>query len=359
MSLQIHLLRPEELSHGHWRHWQALQAAEPVYASPFFHPKFTQAVAAVRTDLEISILGDIEHPLGYFPFQRGPLRLGRPVGGKLSDYHGPLLTPGTSFDPQNWLKHCRLASWDFDHLVCATDAFQPWVHILAPSPQIVLQNGFEAYIQAQRCAGNESILRQSQKTRKMGREIGPLRFEYDCRDERAWQSLVAWKSAQLQATGLADIFSFRWVVELLLRLRQESSPDFSAPLSVLWAGEQVAAVLLSLRCRTVLHSWCTAYNPALARYSPGIALFLALAEHAPGMGIHTIDLGRGTERYKTSLATQMATLAEGSVNVFSMGTLLRSAWRHTRDWAERIPLTRRLSDPAGWLAPFRRWWAYS
>lgn len=359
MALDMHLLRPCELTEAHWQRWKALQEAHPTYASPFFHPAFTRGVADVRRDVEITLFGDLDEPIGFFPFQRGRLHLGRPVGGKLSDYHGPLLAAGTPFDPRQWLRHCRLASWDFDHLVGAVDAFRPWIVSQAPSPQLDLSQGFAAYVQTLRQAGNDSILRQGQKTRKMGREVGTVRFEYDCRDERPWSLLFAWKSAQLRATGLADLFAFDWVVELLARFRGQQQPDFSAPLSVLWAGEQVAAVLLSLRCWGVLHSWFTAYNPDLARYSPGIALFLALAEHAQSLGIHTIDLGRGTERYKTNLASQAATLAEGSLSVVSLGTALRSAWRQTRDWAARSPLTRRLGKPAGWLTPLRHWWAYS
>jgi CelD/BcsL family acetyltransferase involved in cellulose biosynthesis len=359
MPADIHLLRPSELTPDHWKCWEALQAAEPAYASPFFHPKFTRAVAAVRRDVEVTLVGDPTCPVGFFPFQRGRLHLGRPIGGKLSDYHGPLLAEGTAFDPQSWLRRCRLASWDFDHLVCSTDAFGPWIVAHAPSPQLDLSQGFAAYVQTMRQAGNDSILRQGQKTRKMVREVGTLRFEYDCRSEAPWQALVAWKSAQLRASGLPDLFAFEWVNNLFVHLREESGPDFSAPLTVLWAGEQIAAVLLSLRCRGVLHSWFTAYNPELARYSPGIALFLALAEQAPNLGIDTIDLGRGTERYKFSLASRTATVAEGSLTVLSVGTALRSAWRHTRDWAARSPLTRRLAEPSGWLAPLRRWWAYS
>jgi CelD/BcsL family acetyltransferase involved in cellulose biosynthesis len=360
MTLSMHQRRPCELTENQWRRWETLQATEPTYASPFFHPKFTQTVAAVRNDVEITILGDPADPLGFFPFQRGRLQLGRPVGGKLSDYHGPLLAAGTAFDPLLWLRACRLASWDFDHLVCATDAFHPWVLSQAPSPQIELSQGFANYLEALRHAKRDSILRQHQKNGKMAREVGALRFEYDCRDDNdPWQRLVAWKSAQLRASGLADVFAFDWVIELLTRLRHEPQSEFSAPLSVLWAGEQVAAVLLSLRCRGVLHSWFTAYHPNLARYSPGIALFLALAEQAPNLGIHTIDLGRGTERYKTSLASRSTTLSEGSLSVFSLGTACRAAWRHARDWAAQSPLTRRLAEPAGWLAPLRRWWAYS
>lgn len=359
MTCDMHLVRPCELTESQWRRWEALQAAEPTYANPFFHPRFTRAVAAVRSDVEITLFGGPLEPAGFFPYQRGRLNLGRPIGGKLSDYHGPLLASGTTFDPQQWLRHCRLASWDFDHLVCASDVLKPWIVSYAPSPQLDLSQGFAAYIQAQRQAGKNSIVRQGQKVHKMGREVGTVRFEYDCREERPWQSLLLWKSAQLRATGLADLFAFDWVVELLSRLRDERQPEFSAPLSVLWAGQQVAAVLLSLRCRGVLHLWFTAYNPDLARYSPGISLFLALAEHAQELGIHTIDLGRGTEKYKTSLASRAVNVAEGSLITLSLGTALRSAWRQTRDWAARSPLTRRFAERAGWLAPLRRWWAYS
>src|SRR5207247_1508011 len=133
-------------------------------------------------------------------------------------------------------------------------------------------------------------------------------------------------------TGLTDVFSFAWTRALLDKLREYRGTEFSAPLSVLWASDKVAAACLSIRSRGVLHSWFTAYNPELSHYSPGLSFFVRLAEEAEQLGLRTIDLGRGEERYKWSLATGSVEVGEGSVSRRSLATLLRMGWRQTRDW---------------------------
>src|SRR6185312_6233242 len=122
--------------------------------------------------------------------------------------------------------------------------------------------------------------------------------------------------------------------------------------------DKVAAVCLSLRSRGVLHSWFTAYNPELHQYSPGLTLFVRLAEEAEQLGIRKIDLGRGEERYKWSLATGSVELSEGSVSSRSLATLLRASWRQTRDWAARSPLSSSVGLPGKLLKPIREWLAY-
>jgi CelD/BcsL family acetyltransferase involved in cellulose biosynthesis len=103
-----------------------------------------------------------------------------------------------------------------------------------------------------------------------------------------------------------------------------------------------------------MHSWFTAYNPELSSYSPGMTLFVSLAEQAREFGIRTIDLGRGEERYKWSLASGSVEMSEGTISRPSMGTLLRSTWRTARDWVAKSPLAR----TTGLLKPVREWMAY-
>jgi CelD/BcsL family acetyltransferase involved in cellulose biosynthesis len=217
-----------------------------------------------------------------------------------------------------------------------------------------LRDGFESYARHRREAGSDVIARVGQKRRKLAREIGDLRFDHDADDPAAWQSLLEWKSAQYVRTGLADVFSFPWTRALLERLRTQRGAGLSAPLSVLRAGDQVAAVTLSLRSAGVLHAWFTAYNPELERYSPGLVLFVWLAEQASSLGITKIDLGRGEERYKASLASAATEVGEGTLSTPSLGVWLRNGWRTSRDWLAHSPLNASLKV----LQPVRQWLAY-
>jgi CelD/BcsL family acetyltransferase involved in cellulose biosynthesis len=170
--------------------------------------------------------------------------------------------------------------------------------------------------------------------------------------------MKSWKSAQLVRTGLPDVFAFPWTLALIARLRDHQGDDFSAPLTVLRAGDKVAAVCLSIRSRDILHAWFTAFNPELPQYSPGLTLFVRLAEEAQQLGIRKIDLGRGSERYKWSLASGSVEVGEGSVSMRSLATLLRASWRRTRDWVAGSPLASQISMPGKLLKPLREWLAY-
>ncbi len=352
--MKIELKRVNEVSDAEWSLWTSLQEGSTVYESPYFRPEFARCVAAVRSDVEIAVLREESETVGFFPFQRGKLNLGKPVGGKLSDYHGPIVRPGTKLDPLAILAECRLASWDFDHLVCAASGFEPFTTLKAKSPQIDLTEGYQAYLQGRKDARSDSIHRQGQKTRKLAREVGPLQFAFDADDEEAYSLMRQWKSEQLVRSKLTDVFAFPWIEQALRELRKQKGESFGTSLTVLRAGDKVAAVCLSLTSRGVLHSWFTAYNPELSSYSPGMTLFVQLAEEARQFGIHKIDLGRGEERYKWSLASGSVELAEGSISRPSMGTLLRSTWRKTRDWVAKSPL----AGTTGFLKPVREWMAY-
>ncbi len=352
--MRVELKKVRELSDADWSRWLAIQESVATYESPYFRPEFVRAVAAVRSDVEIAVLHEGGQTVGFYPFQRGKLNLGKPIGGKLSDYHGPLLQPSMRIDPLAILEACSLASWDFDHLVCAGSGFESFTTLKAKSPQLDLANGFENYACGRKEAGSDAVHRQGQKARKLAREVGPLVFEFAAKDDEAYSLLKQWKSEQLLRSGLTDVFTFPWISQLLDELQKHKSAEFAAPLTVLRAGNRVAAVCLSLCSRGVLHSWFTAYNPELSAYSPGMTLFVRMAEEANQRGVCKIDLGRGDERYKWSLASGSVELAEGSISRRSVGTLLRATWRKTRDWVARSPLasTTRL------LKPVREWMAY-
>ena len=354
----IRLTTIDGLSADDRQTWREIQAASPVYSSPYFCLEFAEAVAKVRSDVEVAVLRKGGRTLGFFSFQRGKLNLGKPLGGKLSDYHGLLVRDGVAVTPAKLLAACRLAAWDFDHLVGPIDLFEPYITLRACSPQLDLSGGYAAYAKERKQAGSDTVARTGQKLRKLAREIGPLTFMADTQDEAAYTHLLAWKSAQYLRTGLADVFAYPWTGALLQCLREHNGKEFSAPFSVLRAGDRVVAAALSLRSRGVLHCWFNAYDPELAVYSPGVLFLLQLAEQAQTLGIHTIDLGRGDERYKLSLANRCREVSEGSVVCPSLATWLRSGWRQARDWVNDSPLKQTAAIPARLVAPIRQWFAY-
>ena len=79
--MNIRLIPAEQLTPEHVAAWADIQRAEAALDSPYFRPEFTQAVAAVRGDVEVGVLEEGGEPVGFFPFQRGRGNVARPVGG--------------------------------------------------------------------------------------------------------------------------------------------------------------------------------------------------------------------------------------------------------------------------------------
>lgn len=103
-------LSPEQV-----RRWSQLQLADRSLASAFFRPEFTQAVASVREDAFVAVLEETDRIVGFFPFHRDALGVGKPIGGRLSDYHGVIAEAGAQWDAESLVRQCGLRAWDFNH----------------------------------------------------------------------------------------------------------------------------------------------------------------------------------------------------------------------------------------------------
>jgi CelD/BcsL family acetyltransferase involved in cellulose biosynthesis len=89
----------------------------------------------------------------------------------------------------------------------------------------------------------------------------------------------------------------------------------------------MVAAHLGLRSERLLSCWFPAYDPEVARYSPGLALHLKMAEAAAAAGVHQLDLGKGDEPYKQSLKTGDLTVGEGWIRRPSLGAIVQGARR--------------------------------
>jgi CelD/BcsL family acetyltransferase involved in cellulose biosynthesis len=154
--------------------WSEIQRAEPLLASPYFRPEFTQAVSAVRNDVEVAVLRDGKRPIGFLPFHRSWRNVGHPVGGPLSDFHGLIAAATVECDPVDLLRSCRLTAWHFDNLVSTTETFSPFIRNNADSPYIDLSDGMDAYL-ARRKNGGRIMAEYRKKLCKLTRDIGRIR----------------------------------------------------------------------------------------------------------------------------------------------------------------------------------------
>ena len=346
--MKITPLRLPELSADLVGAWNGLQAADRGLDSPFFRHEYSQAVAQVRADVEVAVLEDENRLVGFWPFQRAPGRVGRPVGAGLSDFQGVVLRAGTTFDPLEVVRACGLSAWHFDHLLAAQADFAPFHWTQDCSPLVDLSAGYEAYIDGRRAAKAGPVLQTLNKRTKSERQLGPVRLEWHSTDPRVLERLMAWKSRQYAQSHVTCPFSFPWTRNLLERLLAiPNNRDFAPVLSALYFGDRLVAAHFGLRAGGVLHWWFPTYDLALGKYSPGSQLLLEIAKAAAPLGIARIDLGKGREAYKKSFMTGAIPLAEGSVDPRAVTRTVRRTWHQAHHWVRDS----RLRGPM--MAPWR------
>jgi CelD/BcsL family acetyltransferase involved in cellulose biosynthesis len=337
MSMKVTLVPGRELGPDLVRAWTEIQEVNPTLTSPYFHPEFTRVIAAVRDDVEVGVIEDGAQVVAFFPFQRVDASVGEPVGGVISDYQGLICAPDFACDPRELLQQCRLAAWNFDHLLTSQSSFTAFHHYTELSPQLDLSKGYESYASERRASGSEQIKKSGNLMRRLEREVGPLRLIAHTAADAPLQQTLAWKSSQYLKSGKPDLFAMPWVRTALMHVQAAQISGFAGMLSLLYAGERLVAGHFGMRGQSVWHYWFPAYEPDMAKYSPGLILLLKMAEQAPSLGVRTIDLGKGMSVYKQRLMNTSVPLASGSVELPSWRSVYRETWRIWRSRLRNSP----------------------
>ncbi|MEV4438823.1 GNAT family N-acetyltransferase [Streptomyces sp. NPDC049577] len=316
--MDVSVYRPGELTAADRAAWTALQSravedGSPQLANPFLAPEFALAVGRCRRGARIAVVREDGEPAAFFPFQRTPLGVGRAIGLGVSDAQGLVHRPGFQWDSRELLHACGLSLWEFDHLVEGQKPFEGAASGAYASPVIDVDQGFERYLAALRKQSPKFTRTTLAKERRLGRDAGAVRYVHDERDPAVLRALIAWKSAQYRRTGRSDRFARPWISQLVEQLFHTRTESFAGLLSVLYAGGRPVAAHFGLRSRTVLACWFPAYDPAFAKYSPGLVLHVRMAQGAAADGVAYLDLGRGGKAYKDSLKTRELSVFEGWV----------------------------------------------
>jgi len=350
--MRVTVIRGSQLSGDvkHW--WEQAQAANADLGSPYFCPEFTMAVARVRNDVFVGVVHEGAEIVAVLPFQRNWWGAGRPVGGPVCDFHGVIAGSDVALDARWLARACGVRFWDFPNTLVSQKTFVASQVEVADSPYMDLSRGFEAYSEERRTAGSYQVRESHRKSRKLGREVGPLRFDYDVRDPSVMQTLLSWKSKQYQATGKPDGLQGGWVRDLLELIRETRSASFSGVVSALYAGDQLVAAHFGMQSRQVLHWWYPAYDAGFGSYSPGLILCLELAREAAARNVTRIDLGYGDERYKLGFISGSTPVAKVTVDATFAARTLRSGWQGARDLVKSTPLAAPARQA---LRPLLRW----
>lgn len=336
--MKITTISAAELGPAERGQWQALQMGNASLASPCFSFEYTLAAAAVRPDVRIAVLEQDNAVVGFFPFQQR-WGAGLPVGGRLSDHHGVIAASGTRWDWSELLRSAGLSYWQFDHLAAWQRPPVPVHH--TQSPGLNLADGFAAYRRRKLDSGT-TLAPLPRKERKLAREVGPLRFEPDCRDDAVFATVIRLKSEQCRRTGQLDFFAWPWTRALVEHLRAVDNPAFGGRLSALYAGDTLVAAHFGIRSQRVWQWWFPVYSLAHSGYSPGLLLMMEVAQAAAAQGHALLDLGRGDEPYKAQFADCALPLVEGCVSRPALATLARTLRKGAGTWLRTSPVAQPL-----------------
>jgi CelD/BcsL family acetyltransferase involved in cellulose biosynthesis len=310
--MRISVVHPRELGPSETARWRALQSGDPALDSPFLSPEFTIETGRVREQVRVAVLFDGGDMVGFFPFERHQFGIGKPVAAGLTDAQGMVHVKDIEFDHQELMKACGLAVFEFDHLM-AGQPLVPLKHTRHPSPVIDLSDGYTAYVETLKQVSGKTYKSTAYKTRKLQRDFGEFHHDYRTSDKEVLRTLIDWKTDQYRRTGRTDRFSRPWILRLVENLLQVDTEHFGGSLDMIYAGGRPVAGHFGLRTKTTLAGWFPAYDPAFAKYSPGLIQHLAMAERAAGDGIRLIDMGRGEKEYKNKLKTGELWVIEGRI----------------------------------------------
>jgi CelD/BcsL family acetyltransferase involved in cellulose biosynthesis len=342
--MKVTVVHPLDLGETEIRRWRALQRTDPPLGNPFLAPEFTLGVARCRPGVRVAVVRDGGDVVAFFPYERGTLGVGHPVGFGLTDLQGIIAAPGLRLDARALLAACDLTVWDFDHLLAHQPTFAPHLSVQRAEPVMDLTPGFDRFTGGGHGRDPKRVRELRYKERRLGRDVGELRYEFASTDPAGLRLLMRWKSEQYRRTGRMDRFARPWIVRLVEHFH---ATGFGL-LTVLYAGDRPVAVNFDLRHRTTVAGWFTAYDPHLARYSPGMIGNFRLAEACAAHGVTELAMGRGGKQFKERMKTREIRIAEGRVARVSAGAGLH--WLRTapvnraRDAALAHPRIYRLAD---------------
>lgn len=288
-----------------WLHWQK---SNPLTQSPFFHPRFAEAVARHAPHCFVAKLFKDGILVGYFPFQKR----GRgvyPIGAPMNDYHGVIgsITEAPTLEEVALAINARRLN------------VNGWVGKGqsgrdGTSCQVTLESGYEAWLASRLAIYGKYFKDKARSRRSMEAQMGPIEVLVGIKEPLLLDQLIRLKSAQFRRTGRHDIFAAGWTVHLLHDLmRSPDSDDLGASMATMSAGGELVAIEYSLHAGNHYHFWFPAYLDAGARFSPGILLSMETMKALEPEGYRVFDYGFGDEGYKKYFVNTYQAVREACV----------------------------------------------
>ena len=312
--------------------WQRLCAESPAADSPLLSLDVLAAASRAWDTVAVGVALSEDRVVAMLPLivegaaGLDPLR-------HFADYSVVLREPGFDIDWARMLEACGVHWLRLANAPCGDERLAAENPPNA-APTIDISRGFAAYEEDRRQAGSRELRETLRKDRKLRKDLGDVRFEFDCRDGGRLRELIALKRAHLRATGSWDGLDQAWVSNFFEDLWRDDHTEARGVLSVVTAGDRLIAGTWGLMSQRVYHGWITSFDPEWRRYSPGSILLASLLREAAERGVARVDMGGGGENYKHSFANGAVSVRPFEVQQGATGWVAR-CWDNLRRTAGR------------------------
>jgi len=335
--LRARIVSIEDISASEIVQWNDWAAPGGTLISPYLRFEFAETVARTRSDVRVAVFEDEAGLAGFLPHHASGGGVIRPIGAPMSDYQGLIARDCSLFSPADILKGTDASAMVFDNWFCAAGGHKPSRRSRDGSAVVDLSEGADRYFEAQSARFKDHFKKARRRLRAAERDFGTVAVRIGDASGQAFAQLSQWKQAQYRQTGKLNVFGISWVQDVLRDLRRREGQEFSGITASLWFGDRLAAVEFGLKAADVYHSWFPAYDPELAKYSPGLQLLHGLFEQSGDYGIRRVDLGRTGSQYKKYYTSYEVPLDQGRFLKPGLASLGIYSWEMGEAMAGHLP----------------------
>jgi len=379
-DLAVEIVHPSALAPDDAEAWRELQTATPAFGSPLLAPGFAQAVGAVRQDARVAIWRAADgRPKAFFAYHRRPQGFARPIGAPFCDYHAVISGGDLGLSASAILSAAKLKAVRLSGLIDPFGAFRGGRLGSEPAYRIVLAGASPdgsssgagvAHLNGLKATSANRFKNFRRYSKRLEQAFGPVRLVAQDLDRGAFQRLLTWKRLQLARTGLHDFLHPAWVAALMGNLFQMSGADtdlssepsdrrFGGLMISLYAGDHHVAGHFGVRLGGWYHPWIGATAPNLESYGAGFVHQWKAVEAMGALGLHTYDLGPGSDHWKRMFTSDTVEVATGLIATPTIGGRLALAgdqlW--TTPPLDRIGLAERLRNRLDQIAAIETAWS--
>jgi CelD/BcsL family acetyltransferase involved in cellulose biosynthesis len=324
--MRVDIVRPDDLGPDEAALWAKFQHQSPVMQSPFLSLTFARAVAQSRPGAGVAVVEDGGQIEAFLPFERGPRRVGMPIGYPMNDLQG-FVGSGSPVDARRVIRRAGLRGWRFTAAPAEQAALAPhhYEGTAVGASVIDLSRGYQGY----RGGLSRSFTRETaRKRRALEKKRGPVSLVWNSASIDDIRQMISWKSVKYD--GTRKLFADATAMQIVARLALTENTDCGGIVNVMLAGERPFAISCDLTGPGGVAGWFAAYDPDLGAFSPGTVMALAIAEEAANRGINQFDLGPGQDTYKFRLANHSYPVAGGAVWASQAEAAARQVYRKLR-----------------------------